>query len=370
MSIQGIKLSVLVQIVPRLPPAIDGIGDYALNLACQLRQDFGIETHFFVGDPTWTGNPEIKGFPISQVSEHSANALLSLLPSGKCTVLLHYVGYGYATRGCPFWLVDGLQRWQTASANHCLVTMFHELYASGFPWTSAFWLSPWQRNLVARLAKLSDRTLTSKQYYGETLQKLSKGKHTHIPAIPVFSNIGEPKNVPPLAERQRRVVVFGGRGNRFRVYQHSLAVLNHTCQILKIQEILDIGSAMKLTLSSVNGVPIVERGEQSSIEISNILLNSVAGFLDYNPHFLAKSTVFAAYCAHGMLPINARCTASPVDGIEFGKHYWIPYRQALGWDSTAQMQVIANNAHAWYQTHTLSIQAKIFAAQLIDSSAI
>ena len=39
--------------VPRLPPAIDGVGDYALNLARQLRKDFNIQTHFIVGNSTW-----------------------------------------------------------------------------------------------------------------------------------------------------------------------------------------------------------------------------------------------------------------------------------------------------------------------------
>lgn len=45
----------IIQIVPQLPPAINGLGDYALNLARQLRQDFAIETHFVVGDHSWTG---------------------------------------------------------------------------------------------------------------------------------------------------------------------------------------------------------------------------------------------------------------------------------------------------------------------------
>ncbi|MFZ4728709.1 MAG: glycosyltransferase family 1 protein, partial [Pseudanabaena sp.] len=68
-------------------------------------------------------------------------------------VLLHYVGYGYAKRGCPVWLVDGIQRWKNLYPDRLLVTMFHELHASGTPpWTSSFWLSPLQKNLVTRLA--------------------------------------------------------------------------------------------------------------------------------------------------------------------------------------------------------------------------
>ena len=356
----------IIQVVPRLPPAVDGVGDYALNLAQQLRKDFGIETHFIVCDPTWTGATEIGGFPISQISVHSANTLLSLLPSDRtATVLLHYVGYGYAKRGCPVWLVDGLQRWRNASIHRTLVTMFHEVYASGRPpWTSAFWLFPLQKNLANRLVQLSDRALTSKQLYAEILHKLSLGKHSQIPSLPVFSNIGEPRQVPPLAKRQRRLVIFGGRGNRIQVYRKSLETLSHTCQLLGIQEIWDIGPSTGLNLSTVNSVPVVEKGKLPATEVSSILLDSLAGFLDYNPDYLAKSTIFAAYCSHGLLPVSVQCTALPIDGIEPRKHYWLPDGQVTELKNIEQMQAIADNAYAWYQTHSLSVQAKTFAVHL------
>lgn len=356
----------ITQIVPRLPPAIDGVGDYALNLACQLHQDFGIETHFIVGNQTWTGATHIEGFPVSQVTVHSADILSSLLPSDlAATVLLHYVGYGYAKRGCPVWLVNGLQRWRTASTDRRLVTMFHEVYASGSPWTSAFWLSPLQRNLAARLVQLSDRAFTSKQLYAKILYELSQDKHTHIPILPVFSNIGEPEQVLTLAKRERRLVVFGGRSNRLRVYQESLAELSRACQLLGIEEIWDIGLSTGLTLSTVSGVPVVAIGQRSATEISGILSKSLAGFFDYPTDFLAKSTIFAAYCAHGLLAVSARCIALPVDGIEPGKHYWFPDIPETSLKNWGEIQAIADNAYTWYQTHNLSVQAKTFAENLL-----
>lgn len=363
-------MMLVTSIIPRLHPAIDGVGDYALNLASQLRQDFGIETHFVVGDLKWAGAAHIEGFPISRVPLQSANILLSLLPSDRpTTVLLHYVGYGYGKRGCPSWLVDGLQRWRTTSTHRLLVTMFHELYASGPPWTSTFWLSPLQRNLAARLAQMSDRCLTNKQHYAEILYKLSQGKQTQIPTLPVFSNIGEPDQVPPLAKRHQRLVVFGGRSKRLRIYQKSLAELNHACQLLGVKEILDIGPSTGLTLSPVNGVPVVEMGPRSATEISGILLNSLAGFFNYNPDYLAKSGIFAAYCAHGTIPVSSRCHALPVDGIKPGKHYWIPNDRTTALKDLLEVQAIADNAYIWYQTHNLSIQAKTFAAHITSNAA-
>ena len=354
-------------LVTRLPPALDGVGDYALNLAHRLRKDFGIKTHFVVCTPTWTGATEIEGFRVTQVSDCSVNSLLSVLPSEEFSssiVLLHYVNYGYAKRGCPVWLVDGLQRWKAFGTNRSVVTMFHETYAFGPPWASSFWLSPLQRNLAARLARLSDCCLTSRQGYAERLQELSRGKHTQIPILPVFSNIGEPKQVPLLIERNRRIVVFGSPSNRLRVYQESWAELELTCKLLKIEEIWDIGSTTGLSLATVNGVPVVELGKQSAAEISVFLLNSLAGFFNYTPEYLAKSTIFAAYCAHGLLPISHVSSDLTTDGIIDGKHYWIPGNNTEELNSVAQLQAIADHAHAWYQTHNLSVQAKTFAAVL------
>ncbi len=357
-----------ISIVSGLPPAIDGVGDYALNLARQLRKDFAIETHFIIGNPKWVGAAEIEGFTVSKVRDRSVANLLSLLNGNgqPSTILLHYVCYGYALRGCPFWLINGLQQWRSGSSNRSLVTMFHETYAFGPPWTSAFWLSQVQKNLLARLARLSDRSLTSKQGYAKTIGELSLGKHTQIPAIPVFSTIGEPAQAPPLAERARRLVVFGAAPTRRRVYQRSLAALKRTCQDLLIEEIVDIGPATGLEISAINGVPVVAMGEKPVTEISKILSSSVVGFFNYDIDYLAKSTIFAAYCAHRLIPVGTSSSELQEDGLQAGKHYCLADRltQSL---SLAAGQAIADNAYAWYHSHNLSIQAKVFAAQLTDS---
>jgi hypothetical protein len=349
----------LISIVPRLPPAIDGVGDYALNLARQMRKDFDIQTHFMVGNPTWSGAAEVEGFQVSQISDSSANTLLSKLSSDRLSqVLLHYVGYGYAKRGCPIWLVDGLQYWKSLNPQRSLVTMFHEISASGPPWTSAFWLSSLQRQLAARLAVMSDRCITSKQLYADIITQISKGKHHQVPFLPVFSNVGEPEQVLPLAERQKQLVIFGGVANRIRVYQESQSLLDQVCQILSIQEILDLGTPTGQTPKSIGVVPILELGQQPAEKISEIMSSAIAGFLNYNSDFLGKSTIFAAYCAHGLMPINAKGNNSITDEIKSGEHYWVPIEIEL--KDVKMMQAIADNAHSWYSSHRLSTQSKTF----------
>ena len=366
-------LTHVTSIIPRLPPAIDGVGDYALNLARQLRKDFNIQTHFIVGNPTWTGAAEIEGFPVSQISmgvashrHGSPDALLNLLSSDRTSsILLHYVGYGYAQRGCPVWLVDGLQRWKSLFPKRSLLTMFHEVYASGPPWTSSFWLSPLQKNLAARLAQMSDRCITSKQSYGEVLYQLNPTKQTEITCLPVFSNIGEPEYLPTLSERSQRLVVFGSRNARLQVYNQCLKALEETCQNLNIKEILDIGVPTGLELSKIKGIPIIERGVDEAEEISKILQDSIAGFLNFPPPaYLAKSTIFASYCAHRLIPCMAISSKIPVDSLEKGKHYWSADEHSNEL-TLKQGHDIADNAYAWYQTHSLPVQAKIFMENLI-----
>ncbi|MBD2691506.1 glycosyltransferase family 1 protein [Anabaena catenula] len=357
---------VITVIVPRLPPAVDGVGDYGLNLAKQMRQDFGVVTKFIIGDANWSGEAVVEGFAVKQVADCSYPALLELLPhqqNSAQTVLLHYVGYGYARRGCPVWLVEGLEKWRKQGNNRRLVTMFHELYAFGAIWTSQFWTSPLQRNLAARLVCLSDRTLTSKQGYADIISKFSQGKHFDIPTLPVFSNVGEPEYLTSLSSRSRRLVVFGGMGQRSRVYQQSLLALQRTCQELEIEEILDIGPALKFEIEPVNNIPVTCLGVKSAQEISSLLSTSLVGFFNYSIEYLTKSGIFAAYCAHKLLPIGIWYEGKDVDGLEAGKHYWLAdkYQNSM---NLSVGQIVADNAYAWYQNHRLSAQAQTFVKYL------
>ena len=357
-------LNTIIAIVPRLPPAVDGVGDYALNLARQIRKDFNINTHFIVGDPQWQGEREITGFPVTQITLRTSERLVKELTSSSCTILLHYVGYGYEKRGCPVWLVDGLQQYKKLYPQHRLVTMFHEIYASGPPWTSSFWLSPLQKNLAARLAKLSDRCVTSTQGYAKTLCTLLGEQNFPVLSLPVFSNIGEPHPIVPLLERQKRLVIFGHKNSRRQVYEQCLTDLKTTCQKLNIEEIYDIGATTGLTFSDINGIPIVEKGITQASEISQILQDSLVGFLNFPlPPYLAKSTIFAAYCAHGVIPCMVCASTTPVDGLEANNHYFATstYREQLSLETG---QKIANHAYTWYQNHNLSAQAKIFVTYL------
>jgi hypothetical protein len=354
----------IIAIVPNLPPAIDGVGDYALHLARQLRQDRNIHTCFIVCNPLWAGSSDVDGFPVHTLSDRSSNALLNLLTCNSqypFITLLQFSGYGYARWGCPWWLIHGLERWKKKTGQGQLVTMFHELYnKSAPPWKHNFWTSPIQKYLAVRLVHASDRCLTSGQNYAETLITLSRNKNTQIPVLPIFSNIGEPQTIPPLPSRKKRLVIFGQQGTRTSAYK-SISVLDRVCQSLQIKEIWDIGPSIELTIHSIGECPIIELGQLPAAEISKILLDSVAGFVCYNPKFLAKSGIFAAYCAHGLLPVVHPWSSQTVDNLEVGQHYWHPENSLPSIFPLEDQQAIADCAFSWYQNHALPNHSNIFA---------
>ena len=354
----------IIQLVPALAPTVSGVGDYARLLARQLCQDFGIDTHFVVGSPLHDGPSQVESFAVTQVTQRTMQSLVEALAKFDIpTVLLHYVGYGYAKRGVPIWLAQGLARWRESDRRHRLVTMFHELDASGPPWSSSFWLSPLQRYLVRQIADTSHLILTNTELYATRIQMIGTRRHADITTIPVFSNIGEPANCLPLSQRSGRLLLFGHPGVRAAIYETYLNALRMSCELFGIDEICEIGPPADAAFTQLDGVTITRKGVLSALTISALLQDSRVGFLAFPaPSHLAKSTIFAAYCTHGVMAVHVAGDAA-MDGLVGGKHYWVASTDE-DTVSLTQAQTIADAAHAWYQPHRLSEQAKIFASAL------
>lgn len=369
-----------IQIVPKIFPAVDGVGDYALSLAQHLRQNFNIETHFIVGDLDWSGGKDVDGFNISQVTQHNSTYLLSLLNDigqEASSVILQYVGCGYARRGCPYWLLKGLEHYKTAYPAKKLVTMFHETYGSGPPyygadppWISAFWLAPLQKNIAGRLVTSSNHCITSREKFRDQLCNLSHGQNSHISIMPVFSNVGEAAHLPLLKDRRPTLVLFGSRNSRARVYEQFPNAICDTCRMLKIEKIYDVGPSTELDITEFDNVPVVSMGEKTLSEIGKILLESRAGILNYHPDFLAKSGVYAAYSAYGLIPIVVSSNiaqANGTDGLLAGEHYWAI--NCIDEDLNLEVgQTIAKNAYDWYQSHSLTAHTQLFAKQITPNN--
>jgi hypothetical protein len=343
----------LIQIVPQLPPAIGGVGGFAAALARALAEDGGLPSFFLVAADSWRAADGLAGEAIGERS--AANLERRLAASGAETVLVHYVSYGYQRRGCPSWLVEAVRRWRAADASRRLVTFFHEVSASGPPWRSSFWLSPVQRRLAARLVRASDGAATSLALYGRMLARWAPGREPLV--APVFSTVGEPAETPAAGARHpRSMLVFGGPGSRRRAYGPLLPSLAAACRALAIAEIVDLGPPCGELPARVAGLPVRALGPRPEAEVSAILLRSYAGFLAYPEAFLAKSTVFAAYCAHGLVPVCAcprrrRWRSPPAAAAR------LPCWEPGAAPPPADPAALAARARSWYAGHALARQA-------------
>lgn len=349
----------IIQITPRLPPAIDGLGDYTLKLADGLLK-YGIVTHFLTCPQGGKSAAVINEFPVVELPTQSTTAFLDSLPKNIDKIILHYSEYPYEPKyGTPFWLLKALE---AAKRQHKvqLLVMFHE-----FPYFTlkrkTFYLFPFQSSIAWRIAKLADIVFTNNSVSQATL---AKGLNHFVTSIPVFSNIGEPEHIPPLHLRNRRILVFGTPGRRARIYQRSTAMLVNTCRLLGIEEICDVGPSLNLNISEIKGVPLVEMGEKSAYEISKLMLNSMAGISYSNDNTkLTKSGVFASYCAHGLVPVITQAKSSQADGLEVGTNFLFAGSQSKS-INIESLQNIADLAHIWYKTHSLSKSVEVFASQL------
>lgn len=358
-------MKTILSIVPRLPPAIDGVGDYASLLAAALAERHGVMTQFIACDPLQPVAANSDELNPSQLAQRSRESLLTILARYDRidTLLLHYVGYGYAKRGCPQWLADAVLEWRQAKDTRRLVTMFHEVYASSNrPWNSQFWTSLIQQKIAKDLIQSSNVVLTSMRGYADLIAKLNPQHEGKIHAIPILSTIGESSSLLPLVERKPWLVTFGNTAFRKSIYTKSLAQLTNVCQQLEISEIYDIGnSSAEIARAIVPQVKVNTMGVLPAAEVSQIFRMARVGFLNYPVAYLGKSTIFAAYTSHKLLPVFDRHNVEPnQDGIELNRHYWACQNVGDAID-LVKAQSIVDRANRWYMEHNLAQTADRFA---------
>lgn len=351
----------VIQITPRLPPAIDGVGDYSLKLADGLLKSYGISTHFLTCQQGFRpASAVINGFPVIQLPNQNPIAFLDCFPKKISTIILHYSDYPYDQKhGAPFWLIESLEALRRQQRINLLV-MFHEFPNFSFL-KKTFHLFPCQSFVAWRIAEMADIVFTNNSV---TRDILAKQLNHHVTSIPVFSNIGEPEFLYPLKKRTRRIVVFGTQGRRSRIYQKCIGMLVNICRFLEIEEICDIGPPLNLNTSQIKGFPLVEMGQKSAFYISELMSDSLAGIAySIDNKILPKSGVFASYCAHGVVPILTKANSSQADGLEHGTHFVFAGSQFRKLEIDL-LQTIAYQAHKWYKEHSQSKSVEIFASKL------
>lgn len=353
----------VLQIVPHLPGTFDGVGDYAMNLAKALSRDFQITTTFLVAGQTNVKSRD--GYDV--ISGLSDRALSELAPKHG-GVVLHYVNYGYQSRGVPFRLRNFARALRRAGSRRW-VTVLHELYASGKPWQSAFWVRPIQVRIARDLIDLSDLLIVSNLPIEQEVHRYDRQKEIEL--LPVMSNFGEP-DLGELAETSpRRWVICGGTA----LIERSLALFEqrrHLIPACFAPNHLDVvgGRATESIRTSLSrlerdgGLSVHHYSEVTVDLASEVLRQSSFGWIDYFgagavwPGMLLKSTAFAALCAHGIIPVLSH-TEGPIivanDPLP-GPYYIAPDTISFPRESD-DLVSIRTEHYRWYHAHAASRRA-------------
>jgi hypothetical protein len=431
-------LTKIYQIVPLLPPAFSGVGDYALSLAQNLRDFYHIDSEFIVGDPNWQGEPQLDGFNCHKVSDRSATALATLIKlsnyaavnpdqpepatrlppveqpkseqtmqaanpatlaqpnqlenrlnqsnqqdqaTDQITVLLHYVGYGYQSRGVPFWLADWLKlnHRHIADRRLNLVTMFHEVYSFGPPWKSEFWLRPWQVRIAKQVIAASSAIFVSNYISAQDVAKHKPQAQVNI--YPVWSNFGEPEQAElKLGDRlPTRWLVCGGTATIERGLTSFLQVLDRIPAEFFPTHLDVFGGTenpvIRQLLAQDFSFTTAYFPQVSVAQASSLLTVASFAWIDYLqpqdffPSLVFKSGIFACCSAHGVLSVFSHQETGAT--IDDDPHPGVFYIANDGSDRTsfpdlANLGTIRQKVYQWYHRHASArVVARAYADALL-----
>ncbi len=357
----------VLQILPKVPPAVCGVGDYAWGIAQRLEAEQGIQSSFLCAGTTWNEPVGEAEFPVHRLPDLSTRSLVDFVVSRQrefSAVILHLSSYGYQKRGVPFWLAAGWQQLSKIQDRPRLLTMFHELAASGPVTTSAFWLQPLQQWVMRRIALASDGLRTNREGYAAWLRSIPGMNGREVVAMPVFSNFGEPKTLPAWTEREPAMFMFGWGIYTGESLAATITRAADHCRRLGLSRLHVLGGG-RLPDVETPGVELHVHGFMAAADISRLLLSCRVGYSAYNPECFGKSTLMAAYASHGLGVICQGQRPRLEDGLQDGVHLLNETTLERTTDvSKLPWEALAGALKGWYDKHSLTLNAASYARQL------
>jgi hypothetical protein len=347
-------LNSILQIVPRVPGEIDGVGDYALTIARKLRDKFGFDSAFAA--PGVSAPTTVCGFGVLPWSQ--------VIAAGPKYggVVLHYVNYGFQKRGIPFGLLTVLRRMRP-QIHGKFVTIFHEFYASGPPWRSEFWLRPFQIHLGKAIAGLSDECIVSSPIFVHELGRVAPAARVHLHPVP--SELGEPTLSNGQIENRdpHQWVIVGSAipaQRSLRSFRENLRRIPSSVSPKKLIVIGGHESAVTRALLADLGIESEYRPQIAAAEASAILSSCSFAWFNYftrpdvETSVLLKSSAFAAACAHGTIPVLAHHGPPiSIDGDPLPGPFFVE-SNCSDVPTPEDRSKVAANIYNWYQRHASS----------------
>ena len=131
-------------------------------------------------------------------------------------------------------------------------------------------------------------------------------------------------------------------------------------------EIHDIGApiADRQLAATLRANGVVLHGRLNDEEVRAVMADAMFGLLAYPVEYVAKSSVFAAYCAHGVCPVLFSQRYGEADGLVAGWQY-LPGLPATR-DFVDYAKAVGQSAFEWYQPHQLQRHAEVIRGFLSD----
>ena len=257
------------------------------------------------------------------------------------SILLEFTPLAYSRLGFSFRLLLTVLRWRL---NGCrVITYFHELpfpNGRGLKKQLAVFL---QQVYCSFLAAATAHSVVNQRQGWRWLQLLC-GSH-RLSFLPTCSNVGESDLVTTPDNRPLQVVIFGSPGKRR--HSHALvASLGGYRKLFGAQvQVIDIGEPLDLPSALVPEVQIL--GSLPSAEIQERLLTSRFGFFYAEPNQFSKSGVFAAYSAHGVVPILSHKVINP-------QPYFLSHDEIVAGSSRfTDLKIVWQSCRDWYCRYTV-----------------
>jgi len=303
----------VVFILPRLPPAHCGLGDYSMILLGHMRMDPPPRILVMHGAAeTREVHPELD---VEQLPGTQAGLLVRLHELRAKRVFVQYVAQGFQPRGCPLWFLGALRKWRMQTADARLVMMCQELWFEPAVWKPDWLLQNFHRRALRQLAGVVDRLFVSTESFHERMEGTTAPDRLQVLVNPATIPLA---GSPLQAQREVGLfVLFGRQGSRIFALEDMspwLAKL-HTGGFLK--RLLLVGSRetsvmndredrLVRALLPVGAAEIL--GPQSLESLSQVFLRAEMGVFTKTARDFTKSTIFMGYASHGLAILSQKPT--------------------------------------------------------------
>jgi hypothetical protein len=171
--------------------------------------------------------------------------------------------------------------------------------------------------------------------------------------------------------------VFGDVPLRAKLLNYDARAVVHVLCTLGIKDLVDIGRHFTFDEGSFAraGIAVKRLGYLDAAEIGRELLRCRVGLIHYPLSFVAKSSTFAAYAAHGVVPVVRADDFQSADGVEIGRNTIAFPIRGHSAQVDVPLSLMSTDIHRWYQrgrstNHAYALQQTTSGAITIEPATI